>query len=184
MNILDAQINYWNLGLSFCREVSCFITPETGLISITTNDAHGEVDFGWEKIWDTIKSNQEKCTKAIMIHTHPDGINQMSSKDINMVQGWRLALGMPIDFFIVCSSYHNNQKSMEISHDLCDRDDNKKIFIEKIKHEDIFEIPIGLSIMSEILYGISKEPNPIKKEDLMEIEKVIKSSKINKMFNQ
>ncbi len=171
MNILDAQICYADTSLDFLREVSCFITPEHGLLSLTTNDSGGSVDFGWDKIWDTLRASKVKSSCVIMIHSHPNGMPTMSSIDFNMVQGWRLALGVPIYFDIVTKSGFGGL----VSSCKVDRDENKKIVMQLVKFNAINDFKFNYRILYEIIYGLSKCPILIQ-DHILEIENYIKGS--------
>ena len=182
MNIIDAQICYNDTSLDFLREVSCFITPEHGLLSLTTNDSGGSVDFGWDKIWDTLRSSKVKSSCVIMIHSHPMGMSTMSSIDFNMVQGWRLALGVPIYFNIVTQgcgwfgSLMNGGLSLgRVSSCKVDRDENKKIVVNSEIFNEVEYLNRSYRILYEIIYGLSKCPILIQ-NDILEIENYIKDS--------
>jgi proteasome lid subunit RPN8/RPN11 len=181
VNIIDAQICYADTSLDFLREVSCFITPEHGLLSLTTNDSGGSVDFGWDKIWDALRSSKVKSSCVIMIHSHPNGISTMSSIDFNMVQGWRLALGVPIYFNIVTQGFGwfvgwNGGWSLgRVSSCKVDRDENKKIVVNSEVFNEVEYLNRSYRILYEIIYGLSKCPIIIK-DDILEIENYIKDS--------
>ena len=95
--LIDFSKNISNDDL-FKREVSCFATSEDGVISITSNNSSGAVEFDFFTIWEYFKNNKPK--NICMIHSHPDGMDFMSSMDENMVHGWVLALGVEILFMI------------------------------------------------------------------------------------
>jgi hypothetical protein len=175
MNAIDAQICYADPSLDFLREVSCFITPEHGLLSLTTNDSGGSVDFGWDKIWDTLRSSKIKSSCVIMIHSHPRGLYTMSSIDLNMVQGWRLALGVPIYFNIV--TQHSGCDSGLVTSCKVDRNENKKIVIDNEYFNTVECTNCSYRILYEIIYGLSKCPIVIK-DDILEIENYIKDSSV------
>jgi hypothetical protein len=120
-NAVNAIIDFCDDTLSFNREVSCFSTPEDGIISITTSNSSGAVEFDFFTIWEYFKKNRPK--EVCMIHTHPDGIDHISSIDRNMVHGWVLALGVPILFVIRTNKYRTEY--------LCDKVDGK-VMIEEV----------------------------------------------------
>ncbi len=171
MNIIDAQICYADTSLDFLREVSCFITPEHGPLSLTTNDSGGSVDFGWDKIWDKLRTSSIKASCVIMIHSHPTGMPTMSSIDLNMVQGWRLALGVPILFDIV------TQVGSDGIVTVCkvDRDENKKIVMSETVFNYLEKIDLRSRILYEIIYGLSKCPILLE-SDILDMENYIKNS--------
>lgn len=192
MNIIDAQKNYWNSSLTFNQEVSCFMTPEHGCISITTgiinqtddgsirtDGCGGAVDFDWDKIWGFIRSQDVKPSKVVMLHTHPMGYSVMSPTDLNMCQGWRMALGVPVDFSIItqCNQYFELTQCIcldgIISHYNIDRDENRKIVVSDIMSFPVGKHKIEWQLISEILYGMSKTPNLCQK-DVIDVESILK----------
>lgn len=157
-NALDAMVDYADASLGFSREVSCFALPLANkalneVISITSNDSAGSVEFDWftikDAVWNLRKTNEVKA--AYMLHTHPMGFNRMSTIDRNMVHGWCIALGIPIWFLVVTEE--------EIATYLCSlNQETKKVekdLLDLSKHEDAC---IDLRIVSELMYGLSKCP--------------------------
>lgn len=170
-NVIDALLDYSDASLGYSREVSCFAVPNHGIISTTSNDSAGSVEFDWftikDKIWE-LKKNGNDPEVVYMLHTHPPGLNRMSSTDRNMVYGWAMALGIPIWFLVVtedeiatylCSL---NQETKQVERDLLDLS----------SHEDAC---IDLRMMSEIMYGLSKAKN-FSNEILNKIFEDVKSS--------
>jgi len=146
------MLAYADDSLGFSRELSCFAVPSYGIISTTSNNSAGSVEFDWftikDKIWE-LKAKGESPEVAYMLHTHPMGFNRMSGTDHNMVQGWCLALGIPIWFLVIteeqiatyiCSI---NKETKKVERDLVDLSN----------HEDAC---IDLRMMAEIMYGVSK----------------------------
>jgi hypothetical protein len=191
MNVIDAQLNYWDTSLQFQREVSCFITPQHGLISLTTgiieNDelvktegCGGAVDFDWDKIWGFLRNQETKASKVIMLHSHPTGHDVMSPTDLNMCQGWRLGLGVPI-YFLITTQYVRVSEAYKIegiiTHYIVDRDENKKITISNAYKNPIDIYPLDLKIVAKIVYGMSKAED-LSHEDVAKIEKELKQSKL------
>lgn len=86
----------------FKREVSCFLVPRQKVLSFTTDNVGGAVEFDFPCIWEQLKKMEYR--HVCMIHSHPDGCYEMSDIDRNMVYGWVLALGVPIYFCILCDS--------------------------------------------------------------------------------
>ncbi len=172
MNIINAQLNYWDVSLDFKREVSCFATPEHGVISISTNNRSGRVNLDWDKIWGFL-SSQPKCDHAIIIHTHPFDCPEMSTIDDNMIRGWRLALGIPIKFLIV--SQDADKSSSWIAYYTCDKGVDKKIFVSLDQIDSVKQSYPDLEIVSHILYGMSKA-NVIHDGDMTQIEELLKTS--------
>ena len=82
----------------FCREV-CGMTVSDHPISISTDNNFGSVEFDFFAAMQKIIV--EGNNNLTMIHTHPDGVNGMSSVDKNMSTGWPLALGIPIRYVIL-----------------------------------------------------------------------------------
>jgi hypothetical protein len=134
----------------FLRETSAFVTKELGLISITTSDNPSAVNFGWEDIWHTIKSSNVKITAATMIHSHPDYIATMSSIDEDMVKGWRIALGIPIDFLVVC------KRTVAIYRcDIVNRKvENELLAVQDFK--DIDESGLRMHLLCKTIHGLSR----------------------------
>lgn len=178
-NAIDATIDYADTSLDFSREVSCFAIPlglegREEIISVTSNDSAGSVEFDWFTVKDAIwklKAENVNVNAVYMLHTHPMGYNRMSGTDRNMVYGWCMALGIPIWFLViteeeiatyVCSL---NQETKQVERDLVDLS----------KHEDAC---IDLRIISELMYGLSKAQdfNP---ERLNRVFEYVKSSSIS-----
>jgi len=86
----------------FVREVACFLVPEHGVLSITSNNTSHAVEFIWQDIWPLLRGL--KYSHVCMIHSHPPEIPRISSIDENMVYGWVQALGKPIFYIIVTES--------------------------------------------------------------------------------
>jgi len=91
------------MGDIFQREVAAFWTPETGRIWLGSDDSTGSVNFDWDAIWPVVRDSKPRPTMAFMFHTHPHGVERMSSTDRNMLFGWSLALGMPVWFTVYCN---------------------------------------------------------------------------------
>lgn len=170
-NVIDAMMDYADTSLRFSREVSCFAIPGEGIISTTTNDSQGGVEFDWftikDRIW-KLKSQGIDPREAYMLHTHPMGYNRMSGIDRNMVHGWCTALGIPIWFlvlteeeiaFYICSL---NKETKKVERDLVDLS----------KHEDVC---IDLRIIAEVMYGLSKSPT-LNDKDLIRVFDTVKES--------
>lgn len=174
MNIVNAQLNYWDDSLDFNREVSCFATPEHGVISVTSDNCSGAVAFGWDEIWGFLRSQESRPKKIIMIHTHPFGCINMSSTDANMVQGWRMGFGVPVEFWVISQT----AESIGIAHKyLCDRNNEKKMFIMDMSVELVRSVYPALQITSQILYGMSKSEK-LDADDMVSIENQLKESRM------
>lgn len=154
-NVIDALLSYADTSLDFSREVSCFALPSCGIISVTSNDSMGSVEFDWftikNKIW-KLKNDGNAPEIAYMLHTHPPSFNRMSSIDRNMVYGWCMALGIPIWFLVLTEN--------EIATYLCSlNQETKKVerdLVDLSCHEDVC---IDLRMITEIMYGLSKAPH-------------------------
>jgi hypothetical protein len=148
-NAIDALLDYSDTSRDFSREVSCFALPEKGIISVTTNNSAGGVEFDWFSIKDKIwKANGIEPEVAYMLHTHPPGYNRMSGIDKNMVHGWCLALGIPIWFLVITEE--------EIAYYICSINSEKKVdrdLVDISKHEDAY---MELRVIAELMYGLSK----------------------------
>ena len=165
-NAIDSQLDYLDTSLRFSREVSCFVLPEQGIISTTTNHSSGSVDFDWftihDKIW-ALKTENKAPECVYMLHTHPMGYNQMSSTDRNMVYGWVAALWIPIWFLIVTEE--------EVATYICAPTIEKKIerdLLDLSKHEDLC---VELQALAHTMYGLSKAVN-------------LSDEELNGVFNQ
>jgi hypothetical protein len=173
-NVIDAMIAYADTSLDFSREVSCFSIPSYGIVSATSNNSAGSVEFDWftvkDQIW-KLKAEGNDPKEVYMLHTHPMGYNRMSSIDRNMVHGWCLALGIPIWFLVITEE--------EIATYLCSLDqETKKVerdLIDLSKHEDAC---IDLRVMCEIMYGLSKS-HAFNDAMLQDVFNQVKESKLD-----
>lgn len=175
MNIIDAQLNYWKTDRrSFQREISCFIVPELGIVSATTNDSAGSVEFDWFTIKDAIWDLKEKdrCPEFVyMLHTHPPYLNKMSSIDKNMVYGWCLGLNIPICFLVLTDD--------EVTLYYCGLDEEtKKVKISFMGRQLFENIDINMDLLSQVMYGLSKEDN-LNMEDFDKVFEQLKESKLD-----
>jgi proteasome lid subunit RPN8/RPN11 len=173
MNAIDAIMNDVDASLSYKREVSCFIIPEHGIISSTTNNSSASVEFDWftvkDRIW-KLKENGQCPNYICMIHTHPPYLNRMSGIDRNMVYGWCMALDIPI-LFIVLTEDDFVAYRCELR--------NKKVKIEIISLSEDYMFNMRDAIMVwEIMYGLSKSEF-LTNEDLDSVTTEINSSKID-----
>lgn len=154
-NVIDALLNYEDGSLDFSREVSCFALPYLGIISSTSNNSAGSVEFDWftikDKIWEVKKreNGDSLINVAYMLHTHPPLLNRMSSIDRNMVHGWCTALGIPIWFLVITQD--------EVVTYICAlNQDTKKVerdLVDLSLHEDVCS---DLKLISKVMYGLSK----------------------------
>jgi len=171
VNVINVQLNFLNKSLDFKREVSCFVTPVNGVISITTDDSFGSVEFDFFDIWDTLKRNDPKAEQVYMLHSHPPGINSMSLIDENMVYGWRLALGVPIIYFVV------TQRG--IVKYICDRNGKERPVIKFMYFHTYHGTLISpnLYLLATVVYGLSLGSKPNQK-DLLDIQRVLLESNL------
>jgi hypothetical protein len=174
-NVLSALVAYNDNSLSFNREISCFVVPNKGISSMTTNNSAGAVEFDFFSIWEHIKTMEEKPKYVYMIHTHPPFLNKMSDTDENMIEGWATALGIPIFFVVVTpenltaylcqlektGSYKAVSKQFYIDIDITNHKDY-------IAHQEI-------CLLGKIMYGLSKL-EPLPNEDLNKIANYINDS--------
>jgi proteasome lid subunit RPN8/RPN11 len=129
--------------LSFKREVSCFLVPGQRVISVTTNNSGGMVEFDFFTIWEALKTMDYKT--VCMIHTHPSGFPVMSGTDWNMVYGWVQAIGKPILFVIITDS--------EITCYLCFRSPDNK---NKVNRDIIkFKSNESFDSLCNVIYFLS-----------------------------
>jgi len=168
VNLLDVALAEHNPYCKFEREVSCFINGDCGIISLTSDDNTGGVDFDWEKIWGSVKTSIPRQKNVTMIHTHPFNYCYASHIDENMVKGWRLALGVPVLFFIF--SYNEIQGHLKGKCYECDKNDNGKIFITEDPEYDVEHFDFKLGVLAKLMYGLSKVP-VLTDEGIFNIEK-------------
>lgn len=167
--LLDALAFYEDDELHFQREVSCFITDSQGILSLTTNNSGGHVEFDFFSIWEAIKRLETRPNRVCMIHTHPEGFANMSGIDRNMLPGWRLAMGVPVHYLVVSNT--------EFSYYVCDRNAERKVHISNVS--DDVQISVMADYLLNILYGISKTPYDYDAEKLNQIAAAINSSQLN-----
>ena len=166
-NAINALIDFYkNISNDnvFKREVSCFATSEDGVISITSNNSSGAVEFDFFTIWEYFKKNRPK--NICMIHSHPDEMDFMSSIDENMVHGWVLALGVEILFMITTNNGIVGYMCKKV---------NNKIEIYPI---DNVTYSRELELLSSIVYGMSSSKE-LSKESIDNVTKNLVESGIN-----
>jgi len=150
-NAVDAVVSSMSVENSFQREVSFFMTEEDGVISANTNDSGGMVEFDFPTIWEKIKSKGKRTEQFYMIHSHPSGLNRMSSIDYNMVHGWCVALGEPIWFIIITEE--------EIVFYLCRLNkQDKTVSRDLVGTYNYWSAPgiASFSALAHMVYGLSK----------------------------
>jgi hypothetical protein len=147
-NIFDAIADQEDASRSYQRETSFFYSPSHGVISMTTNDSGGMVEFDFFTIWEALKQGN-RPKEVYMIHSHPPGMNRMSSVDFNMIHGWCLALGIPIWFIIV-----TEETTVYYS---CYYDKQNKIVVRDFLGENEHgHDHIDMELAAKIIYGLSK----------------------------
>jgi len=161
-------------SLSFCREVSCFMTPKQGLITLTTDDSGGAVELDFFKIWQAIKDG-EKNSHCFMIHTHPPGCEGMSGTDRNMVYGWCQALPMPIHYIIITQQmthYWICQKNKVINGDDSNKQTVNRVYCGNFDYRELVygKYFNALKLLSHTMYGLSKTNDPIDAECELEFK--------------
>ena len=141
---------------TYQREVSCFLVPDYGIMSITTNNQSRAVEFDFFSIWEKLKKIDQNNYKFVwMLHSHPPAMDVMSSQDANMVYGWVQAIGKPILFSIITEH--------KVTNYLCKRDQDNK---SKISRE-IIEVNMNsdchsyLSLLKKVLYQLSTDPDNV-----------------------
>ena len=75
------------------HEVSCMLT-EKGVIDMQRGTP-GSVEFDFSTAW------KIKPANLLLIHTHPQGMDELSKIDHNMLQGWTLAFTIPITAIVL-----------------------------------------------------------------------------------
>ena len=142
--------------ITYQREVSCFLVPDYGILSVTTNNESCAVEFDFFTIWEKIKKiGQENYKFVWMLHSHPPGIDTMSSKDSNMVYGWVQAIGKPILFSIITEN--------KVTNYMCKRDKNNKSKINRdIIDEDLnSDCNSYFFLLKKILYQLSTDTDEV-----------------------
>jgi len=156
-NAIDALLDYEDASLTYVREVSCFAVPNHGILSMTTNNSAGGVEFDFFTIWNFFKNQETKIEEAFMLHSHPPSMKNMSGIDRNMIHGWCVALNIPIWFLVITEGH------ITVYH--CKLDENKNV-VRNMK--GIFQhwgLSTDLGYLSNVMYGLSMS-NRMKSEDL------------------
>ena len=157
-NAIDALLDYEDTSLSYTREVSCFAVPDHGILSMTTNNSAGAVEFDFFTIWEFLKKQEKKVEEAFMLHSHPPSMNQMSGIDRNMVYGWCLALGIPIWFLVITQD--------QIVVYFCELDKELKQVTRDYRGlYNHWDLAGDFGYLSDVMYGLSMS-NRIQSEDL------------------
>lgn len=147
MSTLKAIRDFFNQELSYNKEVACFLDGDRKILSLSTSNNPSAVAFDWDSIWEKIKSLEVYPNEFSMIHTHPPGMENMSSTDRNMVHGWVQGLGRPIWFAIICEDKCHLY--------LCDKFE-KKVRIQDLGFGDIGDgVPYG-GMLQMVMRGISQ----------------------------
>ena len=145
----------------FKRESSCFLVPSKEVLSVTTNDSAGMVEFDFFTIWEKLKLIDH--SHVCMIHTHPSGFPVMSGIDWNMVYGWVQAIGKPILFVIITDK--------EITCYLCQRnkDDKNKVEREIIK----WKSNESFDELCHVIYYLSISNTCLKAKEIDEVVDIL-----------
>ena len=177
-NVLTALIAYNDNSLSYTREISCFIVPNKGIISMSTNNDAGSVVFDFFNIWGQIKQMDKRPECVYMLHSHPPYLNRMSSTDENMVQGWATALGIPIYFIVITP---NNLTAYRCEMEIFSKFTGHKEFHNKFFIDiDLLDEKACLAYpemcaISKIIYGLSKL-EPLSTDNFEKIAEYINES--------
>lgn len=170
-NAIDALIDYEDASLHFAREVSCFATIEHGIISSTTSNSSGSVEFDFFSIWETLKKSAVRGRVAYMIHSHPPKFNRMSTIDYNMVYGWCMAIGIPIWFLVITPD--------EVTSYLCGLNrETKTVDNTLVDISNHYNLITDLRIIANVIYGMSKADR-IEQEDINKVVEYIENSKLD-----
>jgi len=152
--------------VNFERETSCFLVPSHGILSVTTDNSAGSVDFDFFNIWEQFK--KLTCKNVCMIHTHPNGFNRMSGIDRNMVYGWVQGLGVPIMFVIITDT--------AITCYLCKRNKDNKNKVDRTVID--FYANESFEQLCNVIYHISTMTKEIAEGTMEEVVKTL-----NEMFS-
>ena len=154
--IQDMESVLFDSSQNYQREVAGIFIPYFNYQKIVTSDAYSFVEFNWQDVWSFLKKIDERPKRITMIHSHPPNVDKMSSTDKNMVLGWRMALGIPIDYYIISDT----NGRMKFTKYICDRKD-KKIHIKLVEENKIIEMSNYYYIMSVLIYGLSRSSEKI-----------------------
>jgi len=161
-------MNYKDRSCPYLREVSLFATPEHGIINLTTNDNGSAVDFDFFEIWKYIKESKVKPSRIQMFHSHPPSVRSMSTIDYNMLSGWRIAMGVPVYFYVITPD--------RISSYICDKKDGEKPHLENCMGGNFEAYGRLIDLVSQIIYGISSTKD-LTDSDICEIKEELMKSK-------
>lgn len=148
MSTLKAIRDFSDPSLSYNKETACFLEGDNKrILSLSTSNNPVAVAFDWGEIWPKIKELEHYPDEFSMIHTHPPGMENMSSVDRNMVHGWVQGLGRPIWFAIICEEKYHLYYCQKID--------------GKVKIEDLGFVKIGNGIrhgemLQMVMRGISQ----------------------------
>ena len=174
-NVLTALMAYKDNSLQFNREISCFVVPNKGIISMSTNNNAGGVEFDFFNIWEQIKKLDTKPNYVYMLHSHPPYLNKMSSIDENMVQGWATALGIPI-YFIIITPSNLTAYRCELEKTLGIKHVSMKFYTDIDLLDDKSCLAYSeLCMVSKIIYGFSKL-EPLETDNLDKVAEYINES--------
>jgi hypothetical protein len=169
LTITDAIWANADPSTSYKREVSAFATPQHKIINVTSNNQGSYVDFDWFEIWGHIKESGTKPSIVQMFHSHPPYMSEMSSIDFNMVAGWRIALGVPVHFYIITPNH--------ITKYICDKKEKGSPYLEEETEKGEFkDFPNEIRLLSETIYGLSSMDD-LTNQDIVDIKNQLKHSK-------
>lgn len=167
MSTLKAIRDFSNPELSYNKEVACFLDGDKNILSLSTSNNPAAVAFDWDLIWEKVKSLEVYPTEFSMIHTHPPGMENMSTTDRNMVHGWVQGLGRPIWFAIICEDKCHLY--------LCDKFE-KKVRIQDLGFGNMGDgVPFG-GMLQMVMRGISQSNEEYELEDIV--------LELNSVFNK
>jgi hypothetical protein len=173
--LLEAVLTDYDRSLRFTREVSCFLVPEQGILSLTTDNNFGSVTFDFFCIWEKVKASfsnpKTRPPAAIMIHTHPEGYCKISPQDRNMIYGWVKGLGIPIFYIVVVRDEYaiylckKVKDSVKITKGYAIRDFCKS-------NKDM----ASMSFLFEIMYSLSSMDRRLKRRELSRFAEYLNKS--------
>ena len=168
--LYESLRTYFDTSSEYRREVACFWTKETGILSMTTNNSAGVVEFNWFEVWCGIKPLYPRPECSVMMHSHPPGCDNMSGIDYNMVYGWVTALGMPIYYVIVLPTHYHGY--------ICSKPSKDQMEIEDLGLIPHGEASASHQLVCYVLQGLSNQPFFVEEDELKDAKTVLNQKEL------